>query len=109
MPNKKVRITESKLLNLINKMVEKTVENQTQQWMLEVGMPHSEEDTPKTWAVEFWFQHRDQYDYDVLYVEARSEEEAIHKCKTEGGAQFVSGRKIMPPRTAKKFSAEPMV
>jgi hypothetical protein len=109
MPNKKIRITESKLLNLINKLVEKTVENQTKEWMVEVGMPHHEEEKLKTWTVEFWFQYRDQYDYDALYVEARSEEEAIHKCKTEGGKQFASGVHMKPPRNAKSFTAEPMV
>lgn len=109
MSNKKIRITESKLVNLINKIVEKTVEEQTQQWMLEAGMPHSEHEKPRTWKVEYWYQHRDQSDYDVLHVDARSEEEAIHIAKTKGGKQFISGRHTMPPRTAKNFSAEPMI
>lgn len=118
---KVVRLTENQLVNLIRTMVNKTVKSEEKKWVLEskrklaaklnesdFGMPQelSYESDPEvsTYEVEFWFYDRDAYDYGIIEVQANSEEEAIHKSKTEGGKAIVNGFNKAPMR-AKKFKA----
>jgi hypothetical protein len=104
-----VRLTESKLISLVEKMVDKAVKRQEKEWMNEYKQKQGnllKENSEQEFEVCYWVERRDQPDYQIVRVTASSPEEAIEKVKTQGGEDVVTGRHLKTPRLARKFSIE---
>jgi hypothetical protein len=106
---KVVRLSESKLISLVEKMVNKAVKNQEKEWMNEYKeKQHNllKESSEREFEVCYWTERNDEADYEIIKVKASTPEEAIQKAKTHGGEDVITGRHLVPSRLARKFTIE---